>query len=219
MKHNYHLRGIFAIITLHLILVMGGMAVSAETAQLTDSQTPTNGVEEPTGTSTANPTHENLRIAYAVGKEIGHPETLQAILLQETGGGTSAPIGNRNSPVGKRSYGLMQVQTVAARSVFERFPEVFEKYFPRRTYKSVLDEEIIALLLTNGEANIRIAAYTLKINLRLSGGDWSRAVAAYNAGIGGVNNIPVPSEYGYVVSVKKRIDTEVREFNRNGRLR
>lgn len=156
---------------------------------------------------------DNMKMVFAIGREVGNPETLQAILLKETSGGTSILIGNRNSPVGKRSYGVMQVQVVAARSVLQRYPKVFARYFPNRTYNSVLDEEVIALLLTNNEANIRIAAHHFQLYLSLCEGDWEKAVAAYNAGIGAVQNIAVPAEFQYVIDVKNKIETIVRPFN------
>lgn len=156
---------------------------------------------------------DNMKMVFAIGREVGNPETLQAILLKETSGGTSVLIGNRNSPVGKRSYGVMQVQVVAARSVLRRYPKVFARYFPKRTYNSVLDEEVIALLLTNNEANIRIAAHHFQLYLSLCEGDWEKAVAAYNAGIGAVENIAVPAEFQYVIDVKDKIETIVRPFN------
>lgn len=157
---------------------------------------------------------ENLKMVFAVGREVGHPETLQAILLKETGGNSATMIGNRASPVGKRSYGLMQVQVVAARSVLQRVPKVRARYFPNRAYSTILDEEVIALLLTNNEANIRIAAHHFQLYFNLLDGDWDKTVAAYNAGIGGVENIPEPSEFQYVVDVKDKIESVIRPFNR-----
>jgi hypothetical protein len=112
----------------------------------------------------------------------------------------------------------MQVQVVAARSILQRHPEMVKKYFPGRVYASLADEEIIALLLTNDEANIRIAATHFKLYMQLCGGDWDRAVAAWNAGIGGVENIPDPAEYDYVISVKSKLDNVVRSFNRKNNL-
>lgn len=155
---------------------------------------------------------ENLRKVFVIGREIGNAETLQAILLQESGGTNTNPVGNKRSPVGKRSYGLMQLQLVAARSVLERHPSLVGRYFPDRTYKSLADEEVIALLLTNDEANIRIAAYHFRLYLTLSNGNWERAVAANNAGIGGVNNIPDVSQYDYVLRIKAKLH-DVRVFN------
>jgi len=157
---------------------------------------------------------DNLKLAYAIGHEVGYPETLQAILMQETGGGVSERVGNKNLPVGKRCYGLMQVQVIAARSVFVRYPDVFNRYFPSRNYNNVMDEEIIALLLTNDEANVRIAAYHFKIYITMTKGDWSRAVAGYNQGIGNALKLPNPSQVGYVQGVKHYLVAIVRPFNK-----
>lgn len=160
-----------------------------------------------------NTLSENLRKVYTIGTEVGNAETLQAIMLQESGGRNVEPVGNKNSPVGKRSYGLMQVQLVAARSIFERYPSLLQRYFPTRTYGSVADEEIIALLLTDDDANIRIAAYHFRLYLSLVHGNWERAVAANNAGIGGVKKIPDVSQYDYVIKVKAKLEA-VKRLNR-----
>jgi hypothetical protein len=125
-------------------------------------------------------------------------------------------IGNANSPVGKKSYGLMQVQVCAARSVFERVPSVFEKYFPGRTYKSIVDDEIIALLITDKEANTRIAAHHFKIYMAMSNGNWDRAVASYNAGIG--TRMAHYDKFGYVVDVKSKLNNIVKPFNKQNGL-
>lgn len=160
----------------------------------------------------------NLSLVFNVGKEVGDPETLQAILLQETNGGRSELIGNKTSPVGKRSYGLMQVQVCVARSIFERNPDLFDVYFPDRKYSSIADEEIIALLLTNKEANIRIAAYHFKLYKALARGDWAKTVAGYNAGVVLMQKIAHPTEFGYVKDVKLKLTTTVRRFNREHKL-
>lgn len=156
--------------------------------------------------------NNNLRYAYAVGSEVGNPETLQAIMLQETGGSKLAGVGNRNAPVGRRSYGLMQVQVVAARSILERYKHVRTKYFTGRSYRSIVDEEIIALLLTNDEANIRIAAHHFNLYLKISDGNWEKAVAAYNMGIGAVQNVSNYEEVAYVIEIKHKME-KVRLFN------
>lgn len=226
MNQNHLFTNVVAVLTLLLVLLVGGTAVGTGHVELTDpshllrdndSFIKEVRADELTSTDagifTAS-TASSLKTVYLVGREVGNPETLQAILLQETRGGQTEPIGNKDSPVGKRSYGLMQVQVVAARSIFQRNPEVYARYFPTRKYSTIADEEIIALLLTNDEANVRIAAHHFKLYLQLSSGDWSRAVAAYNAGIGAVNNIPNPSEFEYVVKVKAKMETDVRMFNR-----
>ena len=161
---------------------------------------------------TDNVVTTNLKKVFDVARDIGHPETLQGILLQETRAGMTEMVGNKQSPIGKRSYGLMQVQVVAARSVFERYPDVYARYFSK-PYRNIVDEEVIALLLSNDEANIRIAAYHFKIYMQLVGGDWNKAVAAYNTGIGGVKNIKNTTVFPYVVAVKAHMRDTVTQFN------
>lgn len=161
---------------------------------------------------------DNLLTVFHVGREVGNPETLQAILIQESGGAPAA-VGNKASPVGKRSYGLMQVQVNAARSVLQRNPKLVKQYFKGRSYGSLVDEEIIALLIMNDEANVRIAAYHFRIYFKLCGGDLDKTVAAYNAGIGGVEAIPNPSEFQYVISIKEKLQDVVRPFNQKHGLR
>lgn len=232
MTHPHHFTNIAVILSITFLILIGGASTgsnamsfidpSINTIEDTDPLQPkdspvTTVVSVPAGIFASTLT-QNMKTVFAVGREIGHPETLQAILLKETRGGQTEPIGNKGSPVGKRSYGLMQVQTVAARSVFQRFPEVYQRYFPTRKYNTIADEEIIALLLTNDEANIRIAAYHFQLYLRLSGGNWNKAVAAYNTGIGAVERIGDPAVFPYVVDVRAKIATEVREFNRKHQL-
>jgi hypothetical protein len=155
----------------------------------------------------------NLKQVHAVAREFGHPETMQAILLQESGGGVANPVGNLNSPVGKRSYGLMQVQVVAARSILSRYPTTFNRYFPDRQYQTVSDEEVIALLISNHEANIRIACQHFALYLSMSEGDWHKAVAAYNMGIGNALKREDHADYPYVKEIEEKMRETVRPFN------
>lgn len=161
---------------------------------------------------------EHLRTVFQIGSEVGNPETLQALLLQETNGGESDRVGGKNLPVSKRSYGLMQVQIVAARSVMQRFPDLMERYFPERQYRSITDKELIALLLNDDEANVRIAAYHFKLYMQLSKGNWNKAVAAYNMGIGNAQKINNHGNVEYVRKVKLKLTTVVRVFNQNNEL-
>lgn len=152
----------------------------------------------------------NLRKVFEVGQEVGHPETLQAILLQESSGVT--PPLKSKLPSLTVSYGLMQVQINSAKSVLARFPELMERYFPQRSVKNVTNKEVMDLLVTNDDANIRIAAYHFNLYLALSNGNWDRAVAAYNVGIGAVKRIGNPSQFGYVKDIKKRLHM-IKPFN------
>ena len=204
----------FITIAAGILITVVGFAIPANIGQVQ-----LNGIHKivlPTMQPTGNVTH-NLKYAYAIGLEVGNPETIQAIMLQESGASKMAAVGNKAAPVGKRSYGLMQVQVVAARSIFERQTKVRLKYFPGRKYKSIMDEEIIALLLTNDEANIRIAAYHFNLYLKLSDGNWDRAVAAYNMGIGGVQRVSNYAELTYVIEIRGRLGA-VRAFNERNNL-
>jgi hypothetical protein len=156
---------------------------------------------------------KNLLKVRAIAKDFGNHETMQAILLQESNGGTSHPVGNLASPVGKRSYGIMQVQVVAARSILSRYPHIATKYFPARKPSTLTDEEIIALLLRNDEANIRIASQHFDLYLSLSHGNWEKAVAAYNMGIGNANKRSGFGDIPYVKSIRARIHKSVKPFN------
>lgn len=153
---------------------------------------------------------KNLIKVWEVGQEVGNAETLQAILLQESSGVTPLPRGKQPSLT--HSYGLMQVQINSAKSTFNQFPELMERYFPQRTVKSLSNKEVMDLLVTNDDANIRIAAYHLNLYIKLSNGNWERAVAAYNVGIGAVKKIGNPANFGYVKDIKKRL-LMIKPFN------
>ena len=163
-------------------------------------------------------TSTNLKTAFKVGVEIGNPETIQAILLQETGGNNNNSIGNKGAPVGKRSYGLMQVQVVAAKEVLTQYPSMLKVYFEGKTLSTLSDEQIIAVLLTNQEANIYFASYLFKYYLQLCNGNWDKAVASYNMGIGGVEQVSNYNQVDYVVSVKGLMESKVRPFNKRNNL-
>lgn len=154
---------------------------------------------------------KNLRKVYEVGQEVGHPETLQAILLQESGG--VLPALRNKQPSLTTSYGLMQVQINSAKSILTRYPQLMSLYFPERKVRSLSNKEVMELLIFNTDANIRIAAYHFNLYAEMSNGDLDRALAAYNVGIGAVKRITNPSKFGYVVDIKKRL-VAIHPFNR-----
>lgn len=158
-----------------------------------------------------------LELARVVGEEIGMPETIQAIALQETMLGTFGnKVGDRNLPVGKRSYGVAQVKVATARYVMHRYPELKDEYFGDRPLRSVTDEEFIVLLMTDDEACIVLAAQYFVHNLKLAkakpGSAWSRAVMAYNQGWGRAKNAENPRNFEYVQAIWKRITDNVRPY-------
>lgn len=153
-----------------------------------------------------------LALAHKYGSKIGYPETMQAILLQESNAGNAALIGDINNRTGERSYGRMQVKVAAAQHVFKYFPEVRHKYFGNQ--REILGEEIIILLMNNDEANIHIASKLFEAHLKDMGNNWYGAVTAYNTGLGGARQIRHHSEFGYVKDISRRIEKQVRPFNK-----
>lgn len=198
-----HLRmRVAAVLTLLLVMVIGGAPTPS--VQATEPEVPILRVA-------ADIKADNMRKVFEIGSEIGHPETLQAILLQESNGGLAKQ--------GHKSYGLMQVQVVAARSILTRVPELRTQYYGDRPISDISYAELVYLLMHNDEANIRIAAHHFKLYFRLVGQDWDKAVAAYNAGIGGVRKIQNPAEFRYVVEIRDKLQRVVRPFNHKQQLR
>lgn len=160
-----------------------------------------------------------MTMAFYIGKEVGFPETIQSLLLQETRAGALGDrIGDINLPIGKRSYGVMQMKVATARKVLKKYPELVPNYFPKRkSYKRVRDEEIIIKLIQDDEFNIRLAAMNFVIHRQLSN-NWAKAVVAYNTGQGGANKISEPKKHKYYVNIVKKLVSEVRPFNTKTKL-
>lgn len=149
---------------------------------------------------------ELLQLAYEVGFEDGgheHAELLQAILMQETIAGQLGRMGHMTAPVGKRSYGVMQVKVTAARDVLNEFSE-FGRFRA--------DEELIVKLLSDDEFNLRIAS---KFLLQLSNkvGIPERALVAYNIGLRASYQIAEPQSFKYVLATNGHLEEVVRPFN------
>lgn len=147
-----------------------------------------------------------LQLTYEVGFEDGghkHAELLQAILLQETIAGQLGRMGHMTAPVGKRSYGVMQVKVTAARDVLNQYSELGEYH---------ADEEVIARMLSDDEFNIRIASkFLLQLSTKVKSAD--RALVAYNVGLGGSNSVAEPRQFKYVVAAHDYLEEIVRPFN------
>jgi len=160
-----------------------------------------------------------MTTAFHVGKEVGFPETIQSLLLQETRAGAYGDrIGDLNLPTGKRSYGVMQIKVATARKVLNNYKKLVPEYFPtRKTYKRLRDEEIIVELIKNDEFNIRLAALNFALHRKRSK-NWSHAVVAYNTGQRGANAIVEHKKHVYYGHIVKRLISEVRPFNREAKL-
>lgn len=155
-----------------------------------------------------------LKIAKEIGEEIGWPETIQAIALQESSAGVPGyRIGDLDEPVGKRSYGVMHVKVATSRFVLNNFPRIKDQYFGNKRIRQIIDEELIVLLMSNDEFCIEIAALNFLKMLEFSGGDWIRAVAGYNGGWGIAKRLKKPREFDYVKHINRRIKKQIRPFN------
>ncbi len=147
-----------------------------------------------------------LQLAYEVGFKDGgheHAELVQAILMQETIAGLLGRMGHMTAPIGKRSYGVMQVKVTATRDVLTEYSEL-----------GVLraDEEIIARLLSDDEFNIRIASkFLLQLSAKVKTMD--RALVAYNVGLSGSRSVSEPRQFKYVVAARGYLHEVVRPFN------
>jgi len=148
-----------------------------------------------------------LKLAYDIGYQDGgeqHASLLQSTLLQETIAGQLGRVGHRTAPVGKRSYGVMQVKVSAASDVLEEHPQLGAI----RT-----DEELIVRLMTDDEFNIRIASKFL-LFLRDKTSSDAEALVAYNMGLRASKRFEAHEDFHYVKSVNRYFETIVVPFNR-----
>ena len=142
--------------------------------------------------------HELLNFAFEVAKSDGikFPQYLQGILMQESKGCDMKNFrvaGLSNKP-GDRYFGCGQIKLVAAKSVMNRYPDMW-KYLESRT-----DEELEARLILDDKFNIRVSSkYALMMGINENP---TKAITAYNLGPGGAQAVN-PDEHGYTKSVKK----------------
>lgn len=147
-----------------------------------------------------------LGMAYTVGYKDGgkaHAKLVQAVLLQETIAGQLGRLGHLSAPLGKRSYGVMQVKVAAARDVLRLKPQL--GYF--RT-----DEQLVTRLITDDEFNIRIASGYLKYLRRNTDSD-DQALVAYNIGMNGARSVLDAAEFKYVQNVERYLAQVVQRYN------
>jgi hypothetical protein len=157
-----------------------------------------------------------LTLAYHIGMEVGFPETIQSILLQETlAGKLGNRIGDTVLPTLKRSYGVMQVKAGTARQVLRLNPDLRKRYFPQfKSEKKIRDEEIIIQLIQDDVFTIKVAALYFS-HQRKYATSWSQAVVSYNQGLGRARQIENPKEHKYYRKVVQRLVKEVRPFNKS----
>lgn len=201
---------LLAFLMLLVLLAQSHTTVGAVTIEMplpvTESHSPQPVLEERTERIepelTENPFTERqtelLRIAYSEGEAVGWPETIQAILLQETSAGVHGPVGDRSLGFGERSYCHMQVKLAAAADVIKHFDDI-----PSFT----TEEELLVALLTDDEFCIRVGARYFKLMLDRTN-TWSEAVVAYNRGVAGSRLYG--DVRGYLPKIRARIHEEIR---------
>lgn len=141
-----------------------------------------------------------LRIAYEEGEAIGWPETVQAILLQETTAGLNGPIGDLDRGFGRRSYCHMQIKLNAAKDVLRHYDDLGS---------FATDEELLVKLLTDDRFCIRMGARYFAIMTKLTQ-TWSEAVLAYNRGPTGAKSGKDP--VNYLPGIREKIHTVIRPY-------
>ncbi len=149
-----------------------------------------------------------MKLAYRIGFADGgeeHAELVQAVLLQETIAGHLGRIGHMSAPVGKRSYGVMQVKVSAARDVLRKFPDEFGRFRS--------DEELIARLLTDDEFNIRMGSKFL-LRLRPHIETTEQLLVAYNIGLSASRKVEEAEKFKYTRRTRRNLERVVRPFNR-----
>jgi len=147
-----------------------------------------------------------LAMAYDIGYRDGgktHARLVQAVLLQETIAGQLGRLGHLTAPLGKRSYGVMQVKVVAARDVLRKHPEF-------GSFNS--DEQLITRLITDDEFNIRVASSYLKFLRRLTRSN-HQALVAYNIGMHAARRVLDAAEFKYVRKVERYLAVVVKRYN------
>jgi hypothetical protein len=148
-----------------------------------------------------------LKLAYDVGLQDGgltHAQLLQSTMLQETIAGQLGRVGHHSAPVGKRSYGVMQVKVTAALDVLNAEPAL-------GGFRT--DEELIVRLMMDDEFNIRVASKFL-LRMREKTSSDSEALVAYNIGLRAARRSVDHDEFRYVKNVTRYYVDVVRPFNR-----
>lgn len=147
-----------------------------------------------------------LGLAYTVGYQDGgkqHARLVQAVLMEETMAGQLGRLGDLSAPLGKRSYGVMQVKVAAAQDVLRHRPWLGS---------FISNEQLITRLITDDEFNIRVASAYLNHLRRLTGND-DEALVAYNVGMSGARRVMNAAGFKYVQDIERYLTEVVRRYN------
>lgn len=156
---------------------------------------------------------EVLLLAKKYGEEVGYPETVQSIAMQETlAGGYGDGVGDKMNGHLKRSYGVMQVKIATAQWVMKFYPELTEEYFAGKRIDTINPVLIRDKLIEDNDFNIRVGAYNFALMVRYTD-SWREAVVAYNTGLGGVREVPEVDQHVYYKKIVHKLNNVIRPFN------
>lgn len=154
---------------------------------------------------------DHMRLVHAISEQHDvDPHIMQAIMIKESGGDQSA-VGNPRGGYTAASFGLMQVTAIAAVEVLRNNPAIVRQFFNQTSVPST--RVIINTLRTNTTFNVTVAVTHFKDYLKACGGNWAKALFAYNAGIGNALKTRNYTSSGYVKSVSKIMRTQVKPLS------
>jgi len=138
-----------------------------------------------------------------IGQEVGLPETLQVILLQETWAGQLDRVASDGL-----SYGVTQVKPSTAKEITQK-----HKTSLSLNDKGNLDDYKLALLVDD-EYAITVAGAYIHLLHKQSGKDWPRTVVSYNWGPTGARSLSDEqiSNTVYFKNIRQKMRI-VRDFN------
>jgi len=145
-----------------------------------------------------------LAKAKVVGEQIGLPETLQVILLQETWGGKFSMTSSDGL-----SYGVLQIKPSTAKYITEKHKTdlILEDKGSLEDYKQAL--------LTDHDYSLKVGAAYVAMLHEMTDKDWKRTVVSYNWGPTGARNLSdnqiVSTNYYKEIAEKMKV---VRDFNK-----
>ncbi len=147
-----------------------------------------------------------LKMAFDIAYQDGglqHAKLIQGMLLQETLAGLLGRIGHMSAPIGKRSYGVMQVKVTAANDVLGRHAFLGE-------FSS--DEELITHLIVDDAFNLRVASKHF-LYLRTKTKTDAHALLAYNIGLRASRRYSNHKSFRYVKRVSRYSRQIAKPFN------
>jgi len=156
-----------------------------------------------------------MTTAFEIGLEYGHPDTIQAIVYKESTAKLNA-VGNPQAPISQQSFGVMQIQLRTAQSVLKQHTDLAQVLFDK---PSVSDKELLVKLKTDPNVGIRIGSVHFVDLYKWARNNKSKALVAYNQGIGGALRVKNPTTHPYVRSIEKIRTKVIEPFNESNGLK